>query len=324
MGNLTKISFIVVGKNEGRHLFKCISSINETIKTNLIKESQVIYVDSDSADDSIDIVNSFKNVEVYKISGKINAALARNIGAQKSRGNILVFIDGDMQLLPNNFHNFFLKDGSLENEYVTGDFINLFYEDGRLINKQHYYNFKKDSYRTSMGGLFLIKKELWEKNRGMRTAFKRSQDIDFALRISKYKKILQKTVPLALHHTVRYNHLKRFNKDFLSGNFFYRVLLIKYNILNKFILKRIFLEFTSIVLFTTIIIMFVAQDPIYLFLYLLSISMKIIYKNRLKSILRYFYVYSIVDICNLLSIFFFWPKNIKNEEYSLTKILKNS
>ena len=40
-----------------------------------------------------------------------------------------------------------------------------------------------------MGGLFLIKKELWEKNRGMRTAFKRSQDIDFALRISKYKNI---------------------------------------------------------------------------------------------------------------------------------------
>ena len=68
MGKLTKISFIVVGKNEGRHLFKCISSINETIKTNLIKESQVIYVDSDSYDDSIDIVNSFKNVEVYKIS----------------------------------------------------------------------------------------------------------------------------------------------------------------------------------------------------------------------------------------------------------------
>ena len=63
----------------------------------------MIYVDSDSRDDSIDIVNSFKNVEVYKISGKINAALARNIGAQKSRGNILVFIDGDMHTLIPNF-----------------------------------------------------------------------------------------------------------------------------------------------------------------------------------------------------------------------------
>ena len=318
------ISFIVIGKNEGKYLHRCISSIENTILVNKLNQSEIIYVDSDSSDNSINIVKSFENVNIYKISGNTNAALARNIGAEKSKGDILIFMDGDMELIAENLIHFFHNKDSLKNDYVTGDFINLFYENDILVAEKINYNYKKDSYRSSMGGLFLINKVLWNKNGGMRTFFRRSQDIDFALRISKYKKILQKTIPLALHHTVNYNNLKRFNKDFFSGNFFYRTLLIKYNIFNKYILKRIFKESTSIVLFFALLSMVLEKEPMYLFLYLSSILIRIIFKNRLNSFLRYIYVYLVVDICNLFSFFFFWPRNIKKEEYKVTKILRNS
>ena len=171
-----------------------------------------------------------------------------------------------------------------------------------------------------MGGLFIINKELWEKNNGMRTCFRRSQDIDFALRISKFKKLLLKKNPLAIHHTVNYNRFERFNKDLLSGNFFYRTLLIKYNIFNKYIIIRIFAESTSIILFLTSLTIIIELEPLYFFIYLTTIFIKIIFKNRLSSILRYIYIYIIVDICNLVSFIFFWPKKIKKTEYEINKI----
>ena len=83
------ISFIVIARNEEKNLFRCLSSINRTIKVNKIIDSEIIYVDSDSSDGSTEIIKSFKNVIGFKIKGNINAALARNVGAERSKGETL-------------------------------------------------------------------------------------------------------------------------------------------------------------------------------------------------------------------------------------------
>ena len=95
---MSKISFIVIGRNEGWKLTRCLKSIIELIKHNNLSSYEIIYVDSNSTDDSIRVAMSFNDINVFRISGIFNAAIARNIGARESTGDVLFFIDGDMEL----------------------------------------------------------------------------------------------------------------------------------------------------------------------------------------------------------------------------------
>ena len=73
-----KISVIVIGKNEYPNIIKCLNSINDLQSKDYSNNYEIIYVDSDSKDESISYIkDDFKNVSIYKISGKINAAIAR-------------------------------------------------------------------------------------------------------------------------------------------------------------------------------------------------------------------------------------------------------
>ena len=94
------ISFIVIGRNEGWKLTKCFESIYDTINYNKLINYEIIYVDSASTDDSIDRAKNFNEVKIYIITGKFNAAIARNIGAKEAKGDVFFFIDGDMEILP--------------------------------------------------------------------------------------------------------------------------------------------------------------------------------------------------------------------------------
>jgi glycosyltransferase involved in cell wall biosynthesis len=78
------ISFIIIGRNEGWKLTKCLQSVFETIAYNKLKNAEVIYVDSKSTDDSIERAKAFDKVKVLLITGECNAAIASNIGAKEA------------------------------------------------------------------------------------------------------------------------------------------------------------------------------------------------------------------------------------------------
>ena len=60
------IGFIIIGKNEGHKLVRCINSIKKTIDENNIGDYEIIYVDSKSTDNSIELVEKF-NVQLMNI-----------------------------------------------------------------------------------------------------------------------------------------------------------------------------------------------------------------------------------------------------------------
>ena len=62
------ISFIIIGKNEGWKLLKSIESVYKAIEINKIEDSEVIYVDSRSTDNTLDDIKIFKNLIVAVIS----------------------------------------------------------------------------------------------------------------------------------------------------------------------------------------------------------------------------------------------------------------
>ena len=81
------ISFIVIGRNEGWRLEKCFKGIYNFVDEEKITDYEVIYVDSRSTDDSIELSKQYGNTKTILITGECNAAIARNIGAKEASGD---------------------------------------------------------------------------------------------------------------------------------------------------------------------------------------------------------------------------------------------
>ena len=93
------IGVVVIGRNEGDRLRKCLESV-------VGQADKVVYVDSGSTDDSVDIACSLGAVVVNLDMGRpFTAARARNEGFMRLREGApglayVQFVDGDCEVLP--------------------------------------------------------------------------------------------------------------------------------------------------------------------------------------------------------------------------------
>jgi GT2 family glycosyltransferase len=94
------LGVVVIGRNEGERLRRCLESVQP-------HTSRIMYVDSGSTDGSVDMVRS-KGVEVVQLDIGIpfTAARARNQGFQRLRElcpglSLVQFVDGDCEVSPN-------------------------------------------------------------------------------------------------------------------------------------------------------------------------------------------------------------------------------
>jgi glycosyltransferase involved in cell wall biosynthesis len=240
-----RISFIIIGRNEGWKLSKCIESIFNTITYNYLTDSEVIYVDSKSTDDSIKRVCAYDKVKIFLITGECNAAVARNIGANEAIGDILFFIDGDMEI-NEEFLSHAINENKLKYEILTGHIDDYLYDmnDNWLgIDKRTYKNKipNNEKYLKTNGGIFLISKSAWNSVNGMKTKYKRSQDIDFSIRLSKKGySIVRLPFLICKHHTVEYSNDKRMWQNIKNKYYIYHSLILREHLTTPFVLKRFF------------------------------------------------------------------------------------
>ena len=182
------ISFIIIGRNEGWKLSNCIQSIIDLIKHNQIDTFEIIYVDSNSADNSIERAKEFGIVKIFQLTGDMNAAIARNIGAKEAKGDVFFFIDGDMEINKEAFFELFDDNMNLKFDFISGDFQDFNYENKgskEYIYKEMYHKNKKIKKEFITGGLFAINKNKWFLVNGMRNVFINGEDMDLGLRLSK-------------------------------------------------------------------------------------------------------------------------------------------
>jgi glycosyltransferase involved in cell wall biosynthesis len=319
------ISFVIIGKNEGWKLRKCFQSIVDTINHNKITQYEIIYVDSNSSDDSIECAIDFKIIKIYKLTGETNAALGRNLGARESNGEVLFFIDGDMEILPEFFSEVYNEEKGLIYAFISGNYENHFYDfNGNFKNVElQYKDLTKDKFENVTGGLFLITKTLWVSVKGMKNSFKISEDIDLGLRIRrKGIPLLRKKEVAAKHHTISYLDPKRKWKDLINGNTLYaKSLLYREHILNKYIFSRIVRDdYSVIVLSFSLLMSLVFKSSLILIPYLLIIllkAIKISSKDLLKIAPLFFY-YILRDIFTVIGFFIFFPK--KNNQFKYEKL----
>lgn len=88
------VSVIVIGLNEENLLPKSLQSVFDSVIIDF--NIEVIYVDSNSVDNSLNIADSFEKVNAYVLDcDNPSAAKARNFGLKKAKGEFVQFLDGD-------------------------------------------------------------------------------------------------------------------------------------------------------------------------------------------------------------------------------------
>lgn len=92
--SLPAISVVVIGRNEGQRLARCLESVCRMpgFEENT---TELIYVDSASKDGSPELAASYGARIIVLDAPRTTAALGRNAGWQAARGEFILFLDGD-------------------------------------------------------------------------------------------------------------------------------------------------------------------------------------------------------------------------------------
>lgn len=97
MEDLPLVSIIIVNYNGKSHLEKCLSSLTKSS----YQQFEIILVDNNSTDSSVEFVQkNYPFVDVIKLEKNYGFADPNNIGAQKAKGEFLLFLNNDTVVTP--------------------------------------------------------------------------------------------------------------------------------------------------------------------------------------------------------------------------------
>ena len=184
--NNYKISVIIPSYNCEEYIEKTISSLNNS----QFPIHEIIIVDDSSSDNTINILSSF-NVKVHKQIKHTNANHCRNIGAQLSTGNILVFLDSDVIIKPDTLLNLINSFDNSEASAVVGLYaVNYTYKNIFSKYKNLWIRYSYLKSQPSIDWIFAaisgIKKDVFLQISGFDESLKTNQidDIELGKRIS--------------------------------------------------------------------------------------------------------------------------------------------
>lgn len=202
------LSVIVIGKNEERFLERCFISIKELIISSSISDAEVIYVDSQSTDNSITIAKKYSN-KVFELTGDCSASAARKIGSQEARFEWLLFLDGDMEVSPNFYNDSFGKSNNRENiSAVIGKRFELIWDsktDTLKRSNENYYGITEERIANHIGGALLIQAKTLLFVGGYDEKMKVWEEPELLIRLMDNNvNVVEKPIPF-----IRHNNYKR-------------------------------------------------------------------------------------------------------------------
>lgn len=98
--SLPHISVVIIGRNEGERLLRCIESVH--VADYPQEQLELIYVDSNSSDGSPERAKAAGASVLHVHPERPTAAIGRNAGWKAAKGEYILFLDGDT-LLDRNF-----------------------------------------------------------------------------------------------------------------------------------------------------------------------------------------------------------------------------
>ena len=94
-GTIVNVSVIIVNYNSSSFIQDCFQSLLK----NIDKNDEIIVVDNNSTDDSVEIIKKYKNIKLIQLKKNLGYGAGCNTGAKNAKGNFLFFMNPDVQLL---------------------------------------------------------------------------------------------------------------------------------------------------------------------------------------------------------------------------------
>jgi glycosyltransferase involved in cell wall biosynthesis len=221
-------TIIVPAHNSEKTISKTIESLqNQKTK----KKFEVIIVDDKSTDNTKKIATAYKEIQ-YIFQEKGGPAKARNLGAKKAKGKILVFIDSDCEAEPNWLEEMlkpfeYPNVAGVQGAYKTKQkelpaiFTQIEIEDRYDLMKTH----PKIDWIGSYSAAYLKRAFMQAKGFDENFPTASGEDPELSFRISKLGYRLEFNQNAIVYH----NHPKTFAEYFKKKFFraYYRVLLYK-------------------------------------------------------------------------------------------------
>ena len=280
-----KIS-VIIPTNNNKHILKTINSVKEIA-------DEIIIVNSASKKDKIIDLEYINIIEAP--TGKTNAAKARNIGFDKAKNEIILFIDSDVEVIEESKNKIQeLVKNIKENEIISGIYktsknlskisnINTSILEYRLLDLN-----KNQRFKLISSSHFLIHRVFFNEVGGFNESLDTYEDVDFVLRAQKIcdAKISLSSDFKTLHH-----------KDYKFFSFFKETLKKTFNAIiakldNRSLFKNVsflvgwrinFIPVPIILFLSTLLIskniFFSFSIFVFFFLFNLLISKKIFKKN---------------------------------------------
>lgn len=193
--NKPTISIIVPTLNEEKFLPNLLQSLSEQSE----KDFEVIVVDGHSKDKTKEVALAYKNKLTdfdFILAPKAGVSLQRNLGAKKSRGEYLVFLDADSVVLPyfvervrnyinthaqtQVFTSWFRPDGDTPEDIFMALMILASVEGSIYFHRP-----------WAPGPLTIIKRSTFEDIHGYDESMSFGEDYDLGMRLYEKKIILQ-------------------------------------------------------------------------------------------------------------------------------------
>lgn len=136
--NSPLVSIIIVNRNGETHLKRLLDVIDDTIHLNY----EIIIVDNDSTDDSIELIKSYTQLPISLIQNSQNHSFsyANNQGVEISKGDYILFLNNDVKPLDGWLNH--LLNSMITNENVGAVGSKLIYPncESSIINKTKSYS----------------------------------------------------------------------------------------------------------------------------------------------------------------------------------------
>ena len=219
-GKIPEISIIIPVFNRPDLLDKCLKSVFSQDYKNF----EVLVIDDGSTIDHKGVIKKYK-LRYFYMKKNNGPGFARNFGAKKAKGKVLIFIDSDvlasrgfLEAVENEFEKH--KDiSALQGNYTMVPYHKNFFSFFKNITL-HYYFRKSGRYSNSIASFCTaIKKDVFLNSRGFDALIKNASIEDEELGI----KLARKGHKILYDNSLQVMHMKRFNfrslvrQDFRTG-----------------------------------------------------------------------------------------------------------
>ncbi|MBN1449860.1 MAG: glycosyltransferase [Anaerolineales bacterium] len=136
MDKMPGLSVVIITRNEEKHIARAIESVLATVEN--WPAVEIVLVDSASTDNTVSIASSYP-ISIIRLRPEwfLSASAGRYIGMKNTCGDLLMYLDGDMELIKGWLEQavpILLNDQKLAG--IAGYRRDIYIQDGRTINER--------------------------------------------------------------------------------------------------------------------------------------------------------------------------------------------